>query len=146
MRWLEKYIKVPFLIDGRSMNGCDCWGLYRLIVKERSGIDLPMYPEQTTLSHMRKMLEKSQSPEWKIIQAGSEVELDCVLMRGQFTHEGKLRSRPIHVGCVLGAGLLIHTEQGVGTTIVGYRNSSLIKNRIVGFYRYDANLVGSSQT
>jgi len=61
MRWAGEFVKIPFLINGRSKSGCDCWGLYRLIVLERSGVELPEYPEQTTISQMRKMIEKSGS-------------------------------------------------------------------------------------
>ena len=146
MKWAEKYVSIQFRQDGRDRAGCDCWGLYRLILLERKGIELPLHPEQTSLSQARRITEESESPLWKKLEPGQEQELDCILMRGQFMHEGRLRSRPIHIGCVLGQGLLIHTEVGAGTTIVSYAQSPMIRNRVVGFYRYDPESFRSSET
>lgn len=37
----DKYINIPYLDKGRSLNGVDCWGIIWLIYKEEKNIILP---------------------------------------------------------------------------------------------------------
>ena len=41
--WVEPYVGVPFADLGRTREGCDCWGLVRLILAEQRGLVLPCY-------------------------------------------------------------------------------------------------------
>lgn len=138
MRWAEQYLKIPFLDRGRDAKGCDCWGLYRLIMRDQLGVELPEYPhEASDAKRLKTILRERDAGAWQRIDRGSEQPFDCVLMRGQFRHDNELISRPIHMGCVTTKGTLIHTEIGSGTTIVRYDHPA-IKNRIEGFFRFKA--------
>ncbi len=37
----SKYVNIPYKYKGRDFNGCDCWGLVKLIFKKEKGITLP---------------------------------------------------------------------------------------------------------
>lgn len=41
--YLNEIIKIPYLDLGRDKNGCDCYGLVRLIFKDLTDYDLPLF-------------------------------------------------------------------------------------------------------
>src|SRR5512134_1374594 len=41
--WAGAYVGIPYLDHGAARSGCDCWGLVRLIYRERTRIELPSY-------------------------------------------------------------------------------------------------------
>lgn len=137
--WTWSYIGIPFVDRGLTRDGCDCWGLFRLIVLEQSGLKLPEYPDiaaGASLAKLRAIIAASEGPDWIEVGAGEERALDCVLMRGLIEHDGHRHSRPIHMGCVVEPGTLIHIEAGAGVTVVDYRRDMRVKNRVSNFYRY----------
>ena len=136
---LHRYYGIPFLDRGLTRDGCDCWGLARLIILEQTGIKLPAYPELepgASLAKLRKITVETSGPEWIEIAPGSERAFDVALMKGIVLHDGKRHQRPIHIGCVVTPGTLIHIEIGNEVTVVDYRSHPRMKHRISGFYRH----------
>jgi cell wall-associated NlpC family hydrolase len=43
--WWAPYIGIPFVDKGRTWDGCDCYGLARLVLGEQLGIWMPSYTE-----------------------------------------------------------------------------------------------------
>jgi len=39
--WVNDYVGVPYLVNGRDRDGWDCWGLVMAVYQERLGISLP---------------------------------------------------------------------------------------------------------
>src|SRR5262245_3622246 len=52
--WLQKYLTVPHVKDGRDMNGFDCWGFVVLALRQERGIYMPLVPTGAQLSHYEK--------------------------------------------------------------------------------------------
>lgn len=138
--WAAAYLRIPFLDRGNDRSGCDCWGLLRLILAEQCGIALPDYAGTVEAgdwkTKVRELTGGAAGADWREIEKGRERAFDGVLMRGQFRNEGRLHSRPVHVGVVIDPGRLIHTEAGSGVTIADYRNHPAMRSRVVGFYRF----------
>lgn len=128
--WTNKYIRIPFTDKGRSENGCDCWGLVRLIYKQELNIDLPLLLgykdtlDRPTIAEICN-LEKTN---WVEIPFGKEKPYDVIVLN--------ILGFPMHVGVVFNNSFMIHCIKGSGTVVVNYRSAQWIK-RVSGFYRYD---------
>ncbi len=139
--WTTRYIAIPFLEHGRDRDGCDCWGLCRLIWREQFGLDLPSYGETyNTAEDGRRVGETLaqngiDSTEWMQIQAGDEVAGDAVLLSGFYKVDGALRKANMHVGLVVRPGFMIHVEAGITTCIARYRDDRRFNRRVKGFFR-----------
>ena len=102
--WVNGYVGIPWRELGRDRDGCDCWGLFRLIMAERFGVALPAYGGQgyrdrddapgvaslisTGLTAWIEVARRN--PVTGMAPLGAERPGDGVLMRR--------RGLPIHVG------------------------------------------------
>ena len=43
MNWTIDYLGIPYAQVGRTREGCDCWGLARLVYRNLLQVDLPSY-------------------------------------------------------------------------------------------------------
>jgi len=132
MSWVSRYVGVPFKDQGRTFQGCDCWGLVRLIYLHELKIELPEYGEisATDLREVSKYITGNNDIEpWVAIDTPEA--FDVVVMRFHGSkHVG-------HVGVVVDATLpqLIHTERGHDSVVVALGDMR-IRNRVVGFRRH----------
>jgi len=122
---------MPFLDHGRDINGCDCWGLVRLIYREQLKIELPSYGEISAHDLVRV------SDEIKSGSEASEVwvipmhpgKYDVVIMR-------RYGMRDIgHVGMLVNDRNLIHVEAKTDAVIVPIDHMR-VKHRIAGYRRH----------
>lgn len=134
MSWANAYAGLPFLAGGRGHAGLDCWGLYRLVLTERAGVMLPawdMVAWDDLRAVYRAMRAEADGEAWRKVETPSS--LDLVLMRGHFeTGDGNLRGGPVHVGCFVEPGLVLHIEEGIDAMIVPLAS---VAWRVLGFYR-----------
>jgi len=127
--WANKYIGIPYELNGRDKNKCDCYGLVRLIYKEVFGINLPSYSNEYTIESKNKDLTEiynDNKVDWievTVPQAGDVVYL-------------VIGGYPKHVGVVVGDKLFIHNLCLGGSSSLADYSSKKWKQRVIGFYRY----------
>lgn len=128
--WCNDYIKIPFADHGRSREGCDCWGLARLIYKDKFNVDLPELLEYKDIKdgcNIAKLYEEEHK-NWEEIKIGDEKPYDLLVF--------KIYGFPTHIAVVIQKGLMIHCEKGCGTHISEYNREKQWSQRLKGIYRY----------
>lgn len=128
--WCNNYIHIPFKEHGREENGCDCWGLARIIYKEQLGIELPTLLDykNTHDGHSIADLYEDEHLMWDEVLEGQEKEFDILVF--------KILSLPTHIAVVINKGMMIHCEYGIGTHITEYYRDFQWRKRLAGIYRY----------
>lgn len=131
--WPREYIGIGFREKGRDREGVDCWGLYRLILKEQFGILISSYAEEYDSTEHRDQIAKiirdgTIKLSWTEVESGRERLGDGILLR--------MMGLPIHIGLVIEPGRMIHCEVGHNTVIERYTGLKWEK-RIIGFWRHD---------
>jgi len=128
-KWVSKYIGIPFVSNGRAMDGCDCYGLIRLVLHNEYGKTLPElsnnYNDALNIAETMKLFsehrpvlaaEKLIKPEEKALVVITE------------------QGHPCHIGIVAGNGYILHT--GIKTNSICQRETHPgLRGRIEGYYR-----------
>lgn len=134
---LIEYIGIPYVWRGRDImqdGGLDCWGLMRYYYLRELNVVLPsmvdmMKPE---FDRADAMLALEILPRHtQEIPAGAQRLNDFITF-----HIGPNAS---HCGIVLNDHQMLHTRKGVNSCIDNY-TSIIWRDRIEGFYRYDASI------
>lgn len=130
VQWYTKYMSVPFVEKGRSMDGADCWGLACLIYKNELGIILPDYLDVYENTNERDVLAKvigsEREAHW--INPVEPKEFDLVVLN--------MRGVPMHIGVVTKPNHMVHCAKDVNTTHEHY-GTSRWKHKVMGFGRYE---------
>lgn len=134
--WANAFVGIPFRDRGRGSAGCDCWGLYRLALAEMAGVTLPMWETVSSgdlWTVCRTLRAEAASVAW--IDVAEPRDFDLVLMRGHYAGaDGQVRGGPVHVGCFVATGHVLHTEEGIDSMIVPVTREA-VAHRIVRYYR-----------
>lgn len=143
-RWAERYVGVPFLDGGRTLDGCDCWGLVRIVLAERAGIEVPSYDAISALDLIRVARQVGRSLDvapWRTrVAVGDERVLDVAVLRVHRSVErgsGTDPRMPAHVGVIVGPGLVLHAQDGVNSVVQPIADQAIWR-RIIGIFRHDA--------
>ena len=127
-KWVEKYIGIPFKSNGRTMEGCDCYGLIRLVLHNEYGIYLPELSDNYSDArniHETARLFAENLPVITASKIPEPKEMALVVI----TEQG----RPCHAGIVAGGGYILHT--GAKTDSVCQRETHPgLRGRIEGYY------------
>lgn len=126
----NEYIGIPFVPNGRSKAGTDCWHLICLIYKEQLNIILPSYEKIKLTDEISSLLQitrafRRNKLNWKSVEKPEPY--DVILIR--------TGSMLYHAGLVIGNGRMLHIDRGINSTIEKY-TSIMWKDKIEGFYRY----------
>lgn len=134
---LPDFVGIPFRDGGRTAEGCDCWGLVRL-VHAACGIDLPSHGEigAGELSAIARRIGAAIGTErggdsWIPVTGLPRRALDVAVMRSMRA-AGRV---PVHVGVMIDDRRLLHTEAGVDSHTVALTHAS-VAGRILGFWRH----------
>lgn len=127
MNWWGKYVGIPFLDRGRDMAGLDCWGLVRLIYAQERGIELPDYGEISVKDLLRvsRSIDRGQEA-WE--PTDKPRAFDVAVMR----YYG--RGLVGHVGVMVDARTMIHTEDKIAVAVVPVNHFS-VRCRIASYRR-----------
>jgi cell wall-associated NlpC family hydrolase len=119
-------IGVPFVDGGRDKNGCDCYGLARMVFK-RCGIVLPDYRICCDDTHLINGQIATQRQRW-IRCEPPNLPVPCLVVI-RFNHPTLCN----HTGVYIGEGRFIHTRKKIGVNI-DFVDGLLWKRKIEGFY------------
>jgi cell wall-associated NlpC family hydrolase len=120
---IAKYLRIPFVQDGRDWKGCDCYGLIYLIYKTE--LDITIASFSGAYSTREEMLERHSLDEWQ--KVGEPKMYDVVLFSEAAV--------PKHIGMVLDNKTMIHTCRARKFPMVEKYTNFIWKPRIEGFYR-----------
>lgn len=123
----DKYIGLPYLDNGRTEAGLDCWGLARLFYKNEYNIDLPSYGEEYiggTDPYIVKAVNLYKD-NWEQVTTPNPGDLCLFNIFGE----------PMHVGIFIGNNKFLHCRIGSDSVIESLDNVKW-KNRFQGFYVY----------
>lgn len=122
-----RYIGIPFKEHGRSLEGCDCYGLVRLVLQNEFQKSIPdFWDYNTTIDHAKiaSLIEENR-PIIASIEKETPEEGDVLIYR--------FNGVPTHIGIYVGSGLVLHVMKGSNTCCVPY-NKGILKGRLVGIY------------
>ncbi|OJU12760.1 MAG: hypothetical protein BGN85_08845 [Alphaproteobacteria bacterium 64-11] len=131
---IRGYVGIPFVDGGRTIAGCDCWGLVRLVHEREAGIELPDYGEigafelAVVARHMRY---DADADPWVKVSNLPRRTFDVVVMR-RFGDHGRA---PIHVGIMVSDRHMLHVENPADSHLVTLEHPT-VKPRILEVYRH----------
>lgn len=127
---LSEYIGIPYLFGGSSRDGADCWGLVRLIYRERYGKELPAFDHDGLTEEECGLMVDHGKPLVNAARVGGvPIMGDLAVL--------KIHGAPCHIGIVIGRPgerNLLHTLKGHDSAIDRY-DGPRWHGRLEGFYR-----------
>ena len=104
-------IRVPFVEQGRTYEGWDCWGLIRCAYKDVYGISLPSYVNEYESTREQRLLKEiitmhRKKGTWR--QIGKKPGSIAVIYN---------MGQPTHMGLVISNYDIIHSQNNLGTVV-----------------------------
>jgi cell wall-associated NlpC family hydrolase len=127
--WVRNYIGIPFRSNGRDREGCDCYGLVRLVLAEEFGVLLPAlsddYADALNVAETARLFRENMP----VLLADRREEPEA-----GFLAIIRERGRPCHLGVCAGDGYILHTTARTGSVAQRASHPDL-QGRIEGYYR-----------
>lgn len=124
--WAREYVGIPYRFGADGRDGADCWGLVRMVLRERFGVDLPAFEHDDADPHRLHAIVDDALPTVGARRVPAPDPGDLALMR--------IIGEPCHIGVVTGDGYMLHTLHAHGSVLERYRDRKWAK-RLEGFYR-----------
>jgi cell wall-associated NlpC family hydrolase len=125
---MNKYIGIPFVDKGSSLEACDCYGLVRLVYKEELQTTIPDF--NSSCKDTKRIFSdylKQIAEHWKLVQ---EPQLYDVIAMAYDPQHPKIVQ---HFGIYIGNGMMLHTLEHIGSFTV---KVSEFQYYIKGIYRW----------
>jgi cell wall-associated NlpC family hydrolase len=142
----SEYVGIPFESLGRDREGCDCWGLGRLVFFERTGIELPSFTEKYATAYDREQCNALAAEKvllgWTQVVPAAVRELDFIeLRRRNFSHVGIVieprAKKFLHVQEVIKTRAGVHyVDRDASLSCVECWTWPKWGHRVMGFWRY----------
>jgi len=123
----DKYIGIPYVVNGRDYSGIDCWGLVCLYYRDELSIELPSYQDAY------------ENP------AETRVEKAISLYKGNWNSTTtpdvgdvvlfNIYGEPRHIGIYIGNNMFLHSRDNKDSVIESLA-SPRWASRIEGIYKY----------
>jgi cell wall-associated NlpC family hydrolase len=152
--WCAGYIGFPYRKHGRDRGGLDCWGLNRLLARERLGIDLPEHATgyegvgRADAADIVRLLTHGKA-DWVEVCPKAETGPDAwrawfdraepLLIEGDFLEVRFFGDQRCHVAYYVAPGWALHALEGMQTSLMKYRDA-LWRHKVTGFYRHRSRL------
>jgi cell wall-associated NlpC family hydrolase len=126
--WVKKYIGIPFVTNGRTIEGCDCYGLVRLVLRDEYGVVLPELSDDYSNALNVKETERLFAENLPALTAEKIYELEekavVVIKEG---------GRLAHIGIYAGGDFILHTGAKTGCVCQRITHPGL-RGRVEGYY------------
>lgn len=132
MRDAGDYVGIPWRDQGCGRDGCNCWGLVRLIYRLELGIELPAFSDRVANDADREAIAAviaGERSRWDLVERSAAALFDVVIMRDAGVES--------HIGIVCGPGRLLHVPQG-GASMIQRMGGVAVRSKIAGVFRYRA--------
>lgn len=123
----NNYIGLPYLSNGRTESGIDCWGLVRLFYKQELNIELPSYNDLYSDASSPEVSEviKQYRDTWSSIATANPGDVCLFNIYGE----------PAHVGIYIGDNKFLHAREGRDSVVESLFSPQWSK-RFQGFFKY----------
>ena len=131
LEWVNKYVGIPFDMEGDTLDGCNCWTLIRLIYKARRNIELPTFNEyfprinKGSAKKLMRAVNLEKNNHWEPVAIPKLY--DVVFMR--------TLDNPVHVAMMIDEANALNMLMGPAS-VVDRIDSAVFNNRILGIYAY----------
>lgn len=114
LAWVNDYVGVPFVENGRTRDGWDCWGLVLAVYRDRLGLELPDYRWSPPYGPLEKLAAFGVAVDRvKFLDLAAPIDGPEAWAIGLV----RANNRPHHVGVSIGGGVL-HAQRYGGTVYV----------------------------
>ena len=123
---MHKYFSIPYKNRGRDFNGCDCYGLVKIMAKHEDGVELPdfIYDNSQDNSNGRFYKEELKNKKWVKVEPCKGA---IVLLRIEGVDK--------HCGYMINNHQFMHILGEAGVNIGSIKDNTF-KDRVVGFWKY----------
>ena len=125
--WWNAYLALPYLANGRTRAGLDCWGLVRLVHAEVFAHELPSLAADYEISDRQRVADliAARREGWELTKAPRSG--DVVLLR--------VDGSDSHMGIITRPGYFLHVREEQDS-VIERLDSTTWKHRVSGIYRY----------